>query len=266
MVLIHFRRRLSLATVAFSAVRLAYSSPSSFAFELSSISRAAISSMPCPRSAAILAKEEIRPADVRRSTGIIHRRAFDTSLIIRPASRSRNSKGRSPDGLRRREQSGGVRFFRHHDPSRGYGDCGEIRLVLSFIVESACYAGRPELTYGFIGRCQKGGNGIVRGIDNAGYNSLGRGLLGSAIPPPIGGLLGRAPGATRYDDEGNPIPQAQPVAQQSRLTPTPEQQRNMRSDFLLNIGSALQQNRPLAEGIQNYVKRAVGPTGRHDLG
>lgn len=115
---------------------------------------------------------------------------------------------------------------------------------------------------GLLDLIKKAGHGIVQGVDNAAYNSLGGGLLGSAIPQPVGGLLGPTP-PQNYDESGIPIP-PDPSTQPSmpsaptQFKPNPAQTRNMRSDFLMSIGSALQQHRPLAEGIQDYQQRTVG--------
>lgn len=82
-----------------------------------------------------------------------------------------------------------------------------------------------------IGRGIKGaGRGILSGIDNAAVNSLtGGGLMDAAL-----------------GSNGQPF------------TPTDQQQKGLRGQYLMGIGSALQQGRPIAEGIQQYQQNAIG--------
>lgn len=123
---------------------------------------------------------------------------------------------------------------------------------------------KAEQLMGLLDILKKAGHGIVQGVDNAAYNSLGGGLLGSAIPQPVGGLLGPTPMSNSTNDDGSPVdpsvqPSMSPVAPVSQqFKPNPAQTRNMRTQFLTSIGSALQQNHPLAEGLQNYQQGVVG--------
>lgn len=82
-----------------------------------------------------------------------------------------------------------------------------------------------------IGRGIKGaGRGILSGIDNAAVNSLtGGGLMDAAL-----------------GSNGQPF------------TPTDQQRKGLRGQYLMGIGSALQQGRPIAEGIQQYQQNAIG--------
>ena len=82
-----------------------------------------------------------------------------------------------------------------------------------------------------IGRGIKGaGRGILSGIDNAAVNSLtGGGLMDAAL-----------------GSNGQPF------------APTDQQRKGLRSQFLMGIGSALQQGRPIGEGIQQYQQNAIG--------
>ena len=82
-----------------------------------------------------------------------------------------------------------------------------------------------------IGRGIKGaGRGILSGIDNAAVNSLtGGGLMDAAL-----------------GSNGQPF------------VPTDQQRKGLRSQFLMGIGSALQQGRPIGEGIQQYQQNAIG--------
>lgn len=82
-----------------------------------------------------------------------------------------------------------------------------------------------------IGRGIKGaGRGILSGIDNAAVNSLtGGGLMDAAL-----------------GSNGQPF------------TPTDQQRKELRGQYLMGIGSALQQGRPIAEGIQQYQQNAIG--------
>lgn len=81
-----------------------------------------------------------------------------------------------------------------------------------------------------IGRGIRGvGRGILAGLDTAAQNSLtGGGLLDTAL-----------------GQDGQPF------------TPTQQQRGALRSQFLSNIGSALQQGRPIGEGIQQYQQNAI---------
>lgn len=82
-----------------------------------------------------------------------------------------------------------------------------------------------------IGRGIKGaGRGILSGIDNAAVGSLAG-----------GGLMDAALGSN-----GQPF------------TPTDQQRKGLRGQYLMGIGSALQQGRPIAEGIQQYQQNAIG--------
>ena len=82
-----------------------------------------------------------------------------------------------------------------------------------------------------IGRGIKGaGRGILSGIDNAAVGSLtGGGLMDAAL-----------------GSNGQPF------------TPTDQQRKGLRGQYLMGIGSALQQGRPIAEGIQQYQQNAIG--------
>jgi len=82
-----------------------------------------------------------------------------------------------------------------------------------------------------IGRSIKGaGRGILSGIDNAAVGSLtGGGLMDAAL-----------------GSNGQPF------------TPTDQQRKGLRGQYLMGIGSALQQGRPIAEGIQQYQQNAIG--------
>lgn len=84
---------------------------------------------------------------------------------------------------------------------------------------------------GSIGNAVKSaGRGIVNGIDNAAVNSLtGGGLMDAAL-----------------GSNGEPF------------TPTDHQRKGLRGQFLMGIGGALQQGRPIAEGIQQYQQNAIG--------
>lgn len=116
------------------------------------------------------------------------------------------------------------------------------------------------------------GHRVVGGIDNAAYNSLGGGLLGSALPPqqgyPMdevprpqqGGLIGD--GATAE----NPMQQAPQQPQQAppqQWQPNPQQRAQLRGQYLGAIGSALSkaaygQPLDLAGSLQEYQRNAVG--------
>jgi len=82
-----------------------------------------------------------------------------------------------------------------------------------------------------IGRSIKGaGRGLLSGIDNAAVGSLtGGGLMDAAL-----------------GSNGQPF------------TPTDQQRKGLRGQYLMGIGSALQQGRPIAEGIQQYQQNAIG--------
>jgi hypothetical protein len=109
---------------------------------------------------------------------------------------------------------------------------------------------------GSIGRgVQKAGRGLLEGIDNAAMNSLtSGGLLDDALAPyQVQGQQQRQIGT---DEAGQPM--YSPQQEKQKWAPTQQEKRSLRGSYLMSIGAALQQGKPIGEGVQQYQQNAIG--------